>query len=373
MAGSGRATSIRNRKAAITNFQTFTLIHGLSARPRQWLRRNPRLSQWADLSKMFRQTRSQRKPGQNSGNQRARRFFSSLSQTSPRNLAHPPKPPQKLKTSGPGPRSQILRPAHTLRSSQKTDGTFSSHPIIFQDALNRFRSRYFFSVVGSSVKIHTSSTGYVVSTLSVATLGGSTSRSDGGHTAKITSALLNPHNPFQLITASLDGCIKFWDYLDGTLLQTIRLPHPIFMIAAHDRVKDYIFAITSRGTKRQTAAGIYLLILKASHLTAPFQEKPRPKTILTSIVFHYRPHRSRQVSRSKNHPRSLGLASCGHRTALRCLPAAPGLSRFLVIRHTSRAPQTLGQVSRSSQRQNISPALPSTQPTIVLLRGIAKA
>ena len=129
----------------------------------------------------------------------------------------------------------------------------------FSKTLSTSRSRYFFSIVGSSVKIHASSTGHVISTLSVTTLGGSTSRSDSGHTAKITSALLNPHNPFQLITASLDGCIKFWDYLDGTLLQTIRLPQPIFMIAAHDKVKDYIFAVTSRGTKRQTATGMYFL------------------------------------------------------------------------------------------------------------------
>ena len=136
--------------------------------------------------------------------------------------------------------------------------------------LSTFRSRYFFSIVGSSVKIHASSTGHVVSTLSVATHGGSTSRFDGGHAATITSALLNPHNPFQLITASLDGCIKFWDYLDGTLLQTIRLPQSIFMIAAHDKVKDCIFAVTSRGTKRQTAAGTYLPISKASHLTFSF-------------------------------------------------------------------------------------------------------
>ena len=114
----------------------------------------------------------------------------------------------------------------------------------FSKTLSTFRSRYFFSIVGSSVKIHASSTGHVVSTLSVTTLGGSSLRSDGGHTAKITSALLNPHNPFQLITASLDGYIKFWDYLDGTVLQTIRLPQPIFMIAAHDKVKGYIFAIT---------------------------------------------------------------------------------------------------------------------------------
>ena len=136
MVGSGRATGVRNRKADTTNFQTFTLIHGLSVRSRRWLRRNPRLSQWPGHSKTFRRTRSQRKQEQNSGNQKARKSFSSPSQTSPRNLAHPPKPLQKLRTSGLGPRSQIPPPTHTLRSSRKTDGTFLSHSIIFQGTLN---------------------------------------------------------------------------------------------------------------------------------------------------------------------------------------------------------------------------------------------
>ena len=136
MVGSGRATGVRNRKADTTNFQTFTLIRGLSVRSRRWLRRNPRLSQWPGRSKTFRQTRSHRKPEPNSGNQRARRFFSSLSQTSPRNLAHPPKPLQKLTTSGLGPLSRIPRLARTPQSLQKTDGTFSSYPITLQGTLN---------------------------------------------------------------------------------------------------------------------------------------------------------------------------------------------------------------------------------------------
>ena len=257
---------VRKRQSAITNFQTFTLIHGLSFRSCQWLRQNQRLSQRLGHSKMFLQTRSHQKSEQSPGNQRGRRFFYCLSQTSLRNLAHPPKPLQKLKTSGPGPRLWIAPPARTLRSSQKMDGTFSSHPIISK-TLSTFPSRYFFSLVGSSVKIHASSTGHVVSTLSVAAFGSSMSRSDSGHTAKITSALLNPHNQFQLITASLDGCIKFWDYLDGTLLQTIRLPQPIFMIAAHGKVKDHIFVVTSRGTKRQTASGMHLSYFPNFQLT----------------------------------------------------------------------------------------------------------
>ena len=193
-------------------------------------------------------------------------------------------PPQPDLPSEPGPSSETAAETEDIWSwTSLADSSVSTHPAVFtkdgryvfkpSDHFPRpstFSSRYFFSIVGSSVKIHASSTGHVISTLSVTTLGGSTSRSDGGHTAKITSALLNPHNPFQLITASLDGCIKFWDYLDGTLLQTIRLPQPIFMVAAHDKVKDHIFAVTSRGTKRQTAAGMYFWYLSNSPLSLSF-------------------------------------------------------------------------------------------------------
>ena len=188
---------------------------------------------------------------------------------------------QSILPSEPGPSSETAAEIEDVWSwTSLVDCSPSTHPAVFTkdgryvfkppdhfQALSTFCSRYFFSVVGSSVKIHASSTGHVVSTLSVVTHGGSTSHFDSGHTAKITSALLNPHNQFQLITASLDGCIKFWDYLDGTLLQTIRLPQPIFMIAAHSKVKDYIFVVTSRGTKRQTPSGIYLPSFSNPQLT----------------------------------------------------------------------------------------------------------
>ncbi|THH12798.1 hypothetical protein EW146_g7353 [Bondarzewia mesenterica] len=86
-----------------------------------------------------------------------------------------------------------------------TDSSASRHPAIFTKD-----GSYFFSVVGSSVKIYSSSTGQVVSTLSASSSGSSSGA--GGHSDLITSALLNPHNAFQLITGSLNGYIKVWDF-----------------------------------------------------------------------------------------------------------------------------------------------------------------
>jgi NET1-associated nuclear protein 1 (U3 small nucleolar RNA-associated protein 17) len=107
---------------------------------------------------------------------------------------------------------------------------------------------YFFSIVSSSVKIYSTSTGLVVSTLSA-------KRDAGSHTNAITSVVLNPHNAYQLITGSLDGHIKVWDLLDGVLLQTIGVGNPVHHIAAHEQWKDVLFVAVARSTKRGKANG----------------------------------------------------------------------------------------------------------------------
>lgn len=89
------------------------------------------------------------------------------------------------------------------------------------------------------MKIYSTSTGLVVSTLSA-------KRDTGSHTNAITSAILNPHNAYQLITGSLDGHIKIWDMLDGVLLQTIGVGNPVRHIAAHERWKDVVFVAVAR-------------------------------------------------------------------------------------------------------------------------------
>jgi NET1-associated nuclear protein 1 (U3 small nucleolar RNA-associated protein 17) len=107
---------------------------------------------------------------------------------------------------------------------------------------------YFFSVLGGSVKIHSVATGHVISTLS-------TSSSSGDRPQVITSAILNPHNAFQLITGSLNGCIMVWDILDGVVLQTIDISQPIHHICAHEKFRDQVFVAVSRLGTSKSAKG----------------------------------------------------------------------------------------------------------------------
>lgn len=111
------------------------------------------------------------------------------------------------------------------------------------------RKSYFFSIVGSSVKIHSVVTGQVVSTLVAPSPPGNEAVSD-----LITSAILNPHNAFQLITGSLNGCIMVWDFLDAALLKTIDIAQPIHYLCAHEKFKDYVFAAATRPSKEKSGA-----------------------------------------------------------------------------------------------------------------------
>ncbi|KAI9512508.1 WD40 repeat-like protein [Russula earlei] len=143
-----------------------------------------------------------------------------------------------------------------------TEPPTTKHPPVFTKD-----GSYFFSVVGSCVKIYSTATGLVVSTLS-------SKREAGGHTNTITSAILNPHNAYQLITGSLDGHIKVWDLLDGVLLRTIGVGNPVCHIAAHERWKDFLFVAVARPSKKKRAnvEGDSVAVLRVSL-------KPSPATL----------------------------------------------------------------------------------------------
>ncbi|EPQ60436.1 WD40 repeat-like protein [Gloeophyllum trabeum ATCC 11539] len=147
-----------------------------------------------------------------------------------------------------------------------TDSWVSRQPPVFTKD-----GSYFFSIVGSSVKIYSSTTGQVVSTLSASPSGSSASKfSQGnGHTDSITAAVLSPTNPFQLITASLDGCIKVWDFLEADLLQTIDLAQPILHLCAHQNFKDHVFVSVARpGSSKEDNNAVLRVSLKPSAATA---------------------------------------------------------------------------------------------------------
>lgn len=98
-----------------------------------------------------------------------------------------------------------------------------------------------------------------MSTLSSSSIGSSGTRvADGeGHTDVITAAIVNPQNPFQLLTASLDGDIKVWDYLEAALLQTIRIGQPVSHMCAHEKFKGQVFiAVLTKLKKSKSGDGL---------------------------------------------------------------------------------------------------------------------
>lgn len=115
---------------------------------------------------------------------------------------------------------------------------------------------HFFSLVGSSVKIHSTATGQIVSTLKPPN-----SSSTSNDQLKVFScAVINPHNPFQLITGSLDGSLMVWDFLDGSLLRTIDISQPVYYLCAHEQFKDYVFVVVSRSEKGVSPDSCYPFI-----------------------------------------------------------------------------------------------------------------
>ncbi|KAF8203796.1 WD40-repeat-containing domain protein [Pholiota molesta] len=128
---------------------------------------------------------------------------------------------------------------------------------------------YFFSLVGSSVKIHSTATGLVVSTLTSPSLNDGNSQSD-----VLTSALINPHNVFQLITGSLDGRVRIWDFINATLLQTIEFGQPIHYMCAHEQFKGSIFVAASLSRKKTISHDNNAVVMQISLKSSDHTSQP---------------------------------------------------------------------------------------------------
>jgi NET1-associated nuclear protein 1 (U3 small nucleolar RNA-associated protein 17) len=74
----------------------------------------------------------------------------------------------------------------------------------------------------------------------------------GGHENKVTRVILNPKNPMQLYSASLDGTIKLWDYNDDILLKTFTINKPIQHMVMSDKLPDQAYIVV----KGQNTQGI---------------------------------------------------------------------------------------------------------------------
>ncbi|KAJ8084468.1 NET1-associated nuclear protein 1 [Marasmius tenuissimus] len=117
---------------------------------------------------------------------------------------------------------------------------------------------YYFSLIGTSVKIFSTHTGKLVSTLS-APRTATESPSD-----VLTCAVLNPHNTFQLITGSSNGCLAFWDYMDAVLLKRMDIGQPIHHVCVHEKIPDHIFVSATRNTKYKRTGEDNAVVLRLS-------------------------------------------------------------------------------------------------------------
>ena len=107
---------------------------------------------------------------------------------------------------------------------------------------------------GVNVKIYSVATGQVVSTLSPPNTSKPVAKT--GYGDAITSMMLSPHNPFQLFTAAMDGCVRVWDFVDAVLLQTIDLELPVLHISAHEKFKNEVCVALSSKTKKLNVHGM---------------------------------------------------------------------------------------------------------------------
>lgn len=62
--------------------------------------------------------------------------------------------------------------------------------------------------------------------------------------------MINPSNPFQLFSGSIDGILRVWDFVDAQLLATIDVGAPITHLCAHQDIADYVFVACHKTSKK---------------------------------------------------------------------------------------------------------------------------
>ncbi|KAJ8024525.1 WD repeat-containing protein 75 [Holothuria leucospilota] len=83
-------------------------------------------------------------------------------------------------------------------------------------------SRYLLVCVGNHVKVYSTATGKCVQNLI-------------GHQQDVTGVTTNTQNKLQAVTCSLDGTVRYWDLIDGTMLKVYSYPWPIHNMLLHQK------------------------------------------------------------------------------------------------------------------------------------------
>ena len=147
------------------------------------------------------------------------------------------------------------------------------------------------------------STGQVVSTLSGRTTTGGAS-SSAGHSDKITALSLDPESHFQLITASLDGTLKVWDFLEATLLKTIQVGLQITHLCLHTAHPGYAFIACNKPPKKKSKGEqAHLPTLDTLKLTGAVLQRANPE-MSHPYTEYLSPNRAKRLILPKRPPTS---------------------------------------------------------------------
>ncbi|CAE7232872.1 unnamed protein product [Rhizoctonia solani] len=153
-------------------------------------------------------------------------------------------------------------------------------------------SRYFFTSAASSLQIFSTATGRLVSTIPA-------------HDDTITALILNPHDPNQLFSASLDGTLKRWDTHHGALLETLRIDQPVTHIATHSSLVDELFVVTTANSGNNSdSSHVFRIATKSKH------QLPSPTTSLSDPPKAYKSSRTTHVGKTRR-ATGLALSACG--------------------------------------------------------------
>ncbi|XP_005091786.2 WD repeat-containing protein 75 [Aplysia californica] len=130
-------------------------------------------------------------------------------------------------------------------------------------------SRYLFCCCGSVVKVFNTTNGECVHDLTA-------------HSKAVTGVFLNPSNVLQIVTCGQDGCLIFWDYLDGVKLKEHDLHMPLYGIVSVNADTKSMMIIAETSAHKKT----YCLMQWKRSKTNP-NEFSKPKMLIENCAGDY--------------------------------------------------------------------------------------
>lgn len=120
-------------------------------------------------------------------------------------------------------------------------------------------SKYLVCVSGNSIKVFSTVTEECIHVL-------------WNHSDLVTGIELNPNNPLQLYSCSLDGTVKLWDFTDGILIKTFLIGFKLFSLYTASK-QDSVYVLTQSNNSSETFQLMSVKLLKSTEQQCEVKEK----------------------------------------------------------------------------------------------------